>query len=35
MKSARSLSVPETVGPLVEAARDISAELGGNPPASD
>jgi len=35
MKSARSLSVPETVGPLVAAAREISAELGGNPPASD
>lgn len=35
MKSARSLSVAETVGPLVAAAHEISAELGGNPPAAD
>ncbi len=35
MKSARSLSVAETVAPLVEAAHEISTELGGNPPASD
>ena len=35
MKSARSLSAPEIVAPLVKAAREISAELGGNAPASD
>jgi DNA-binding IclR family transcriptional regulator len=35
MKSARSLSVPEIIGPLVKAAREISTQLGGNPPATD
>lgn len=35
MKSARSLSISETVQPLVAAAREISAELGGSAPAAD
>jgi DNA-binding IclR family transcriptional regulator len=33
VKTARSLSVPETVGPLVEAAFEISSHLGGGTPA--
>jgi DNA-binding IclR family transcriptional regulator len=34
VKTARSQSVPETVEPLVEAAREIASELGGSTPAS-
>ena len=34
VKTARSLSVPDTVGPLVEAALEISSELGGSTPAA-
>jgi DNA-binding IclR family transcriptional regulator len=35
VKTGRSLSVPETVGPLVEAAHEISNQLGGSTPAAD
>jgi DNA-binding IclR family transcriptional regulator len=34
VKTARSLSVAETVGPLVQAAHEISSELGGSTPAA-
>jgi DNA-binding IclR family transcriptional regulator len=34
VKTARSLSVPETVRPLVEAAHKISSQLGGSTPAA-
>jgi DNA-binding IclR family transcriptional regulator len=34
VKTARSLSVPETVGPLVEAAHEISSQLGGSTAAA-
>jgi DNA-binding IclR family transcriptional regulator len=34
VKTARSLSVLETVGPLVEAAHEISSQLGGSTPAA-
>jgi DNA-binding IclR family transcriptional regulator len=32
VKTARSLSIPDTVGPLVEAALEISTHLGGGAP---
>jgi DNA-binding IclR family transcriptional regulator len=35
VKTARSLSVPDTVGPLVEAALEISSQLGGASPPPD
>jgi hypothetical protein len=35
VKTGRSLSVPETVGPLVQAADEISHQLAGRSPAAD
>ena len=34
VKTSRALSVPDTVGPLVEAAQEISSHLGGARPAA-
>jgi DNA-binding IclR family transcriptional regulator len=35
VKTSRSLSIEETVGPIMEAAQEISSELGGGSPAAD
>jgi len=35
VKTARSLSVPDTVAPLVQAAAEISSQLGGSSPSAD